>query len=421
MKPYRSTLRASLVHSVFLTILIVLIVQPALPRNDGKDVRTRSAGPIARLGRDPLSRSGFEHFYNTEYDKAIRDFEQEVREHPDDAFAVNHLTTAVLFKELYRIGALDTELFANNSFMESRHFPPDPKVRARVRELNERALQLCERRLRTNEKDTDALYARGVARATRSLAMGLLDKSWFSALRNALGARHDHERVLELDPNYSDAKMVVGVHYYVVGSLPWTVKAGASLLGISGSKQKGIEYLYDAIQGGGEASVDARTALALFLRREQRYAEAIALVGQLMDAYPRNFLVALEMANLLKASGRGDEAIASYRKLLDSGKQGQYVDPRLEQAAYGLGEALRGYNDYAGAAEAYEMVSRYPKVDPELLQRATLAAGQMYDLLSKRELAIEKYQQVIREDQESPHAAVARKYLKQAYRGPKKI
>ena len=32
-----------------------------------------------------------------------------------------------------------------------------------------------------------------------------------------MGARHDHERVLELDPNYLDAKMVVGTHNYVIG------------------------------------------------------------------------------------------------------------------------------------------------------------------------------------------------------------
>ena len=331
---------------------------------------TRTVAPIAQFGRDPVTRAGFEHFYNEEYDRAIHEFERVEREHPDDPTAVNHLTTAILFKELDRIGALDTELFSNNNFLDSRHFPVDPAVRARVRELNERALQLCDLRLRANPNDVDALYARGVARATRSLTMGLLDRSWFPALRNALGARRDHERVLELDPNYSDAKMVVGVHNYVVGSLSWPVKAAASIVGISGSKQKGIEYLYQAIQGGGEASVDARMALALFLRREQRYDEALTLVGQLVDAYPRNFLLALEQANLLKAAGKGDQAIAAYRNLVSAASKGKYPEPRLEQAYYGLAEALRGYNDFQGAVDAYEMVSKSPTVDPDLQQRA---------------------------------------------------
>ena len=44
----------------------------------------------------------------------------------------------------------------------------------------------------------------------------------------------------------------------------------------------------------------------------------------------------------------------------------------------------------------------------------------MYDLLRKRQLALEKYQQVISANSESPNANLARKYLKQAYQEPKK-
>ena len=73
--------------------------------------------------------------------------------------------------------------------------------------------------MQANPKDVDALYERGVAKASRATAVGLMDKAWISALRSAIGARRDHERVLELDPNYADAKMVVGVHYYILGSL----------------------------------------------------------------------------------------------------------------------------------------------------------------------------------------------------------
>ena len=36
----------------------------------------------------------------------------------------------------------------------------------------------------------------------------LIERAWFSALRNALGARRDHEKVLELDPKDLDAKLI---------------------------------------------------------------------------------------------------------------------------------------------------------------------------------------------------------------------
>src|SRR5207244_9032567 len=61
------------------------------------------------------------------------------------------------------------------------------------------------------------------------------------ALRNAVGARHDHERVLELNPRDTQAKLIVGAHNYVMGSLPWGVKIAAAVVGLSGNKEKGID------------------------------------------------------------------------------------------------------------------------------------------------------------------------------------
>jgi tetratricopeptide (TPR) repeat protein len=238
-------------------------------------------------------------------------------------------------------------------------------------------------------------------------------------LRSALGARRDHEEVLKLAPDYADAKTIVGVHNYVGGSLPWTVKAAASLVGLGGSKQKGIQYLYDAANAGGETSVDARIGLALFLRREHRFDEALVAVRILTASHPRNFLFALEEANILKDAGRGPESVVVYRKVLAVGRQGNvYFQPHLELAAFGLGEALRGQRDFAGAVEAYESVRESPTADNDLVERANLAAGEMYDLLDKRALAVKNYQAVISANASSPRAEVARRYLKQPYRNP---
>jgi hypothetical protein len=76
---------------------------------------------------------------------------------------------------------------------------------------------------------------------------------------------------------------------------------------------------------------------------------------------------------------------------------------------------LSGQRDYSGAAEAFDSVSRYSKVEPELLERATLAAGQMYDLLQRHDLAVKKYHDLIAGDGNSPRAREARKYVKQPY------
>jgi len=352
-----------------------------------------------------------------EYDAAVRDFQKAEAAHPNDPFALNHLLTGIMFKELYRIGALDSELYAKDDFLTSKQFPIDSKAKEEIKDLMDRAQDLSEARLKANPNDVDALYARGVTRAMRSTYTGLIDKAWFSALRSAIGARHDHEHVLELDPNYQDAKYVVGMHQYVIGSLSWAAKVGAAVVGISGNKKQGMQYLRDAAEHGSETAEDARITMALFLRREQRYDEAIKLVSGLTEKYPKSFLLALEKANLLNAAGKGPDAIAAYRHLLETGeKSSAYFEPRLEQAAWGLGEALRGQKVYPDAAEAYESVQDFKNVDPELRERATLAAGEVYDLMSKRDLAVKRYRQVIAADSSSWRADLARKYLKQPYK-----
>lgn len=406
MKPYQRLLLWCLFGSLFLGALLC-------------HAADSSAWIPTRADNDANTRKGFDHFYNLEYDKAIHELEAAQQAHPDDPFAVNHLLSAVIFKELYRIGALDTEAYAADNFLTKKPAEPlDPAVRDRVKQLTQQALTLSQGYLDKNPNDINALYARGATRALQSTYIGIANHAWFSALRNAVAARHDNERVLELDPKYVDAKVVVGTHLYIVGSLSWPVRVAASVTGLTGNKQKGLDYLRQATASPHqEVATDAKIVLALFLRREQKYAEALQVVNGMQNEYSRNFLMAAEYAHLMNAAGHGQEAIAAYRKVLAGCRANTYNQCRIEVPAYGLGEALRGQKEYAAAAESYDLASTTRK-DSELRQKATLAAGEMYDLLNKRDAAMEKYKAVIAENSTTASAELARHYLKQAYTNP---
>lgn len=378
--------------------------------------QTAPWAPI-RPSTDANTRKGFDYFYNLEYDKALREFEAAQEAHPSDPFSANHVLGTVIFKELFRIGALDTESFAGDAFLQRQSIPLDPKVREQVNALSAKAFALSQAYLEKNPDDVNALYARAVTRGLRATYMGIGEKAWFPALRSAVGSRHDDERVLELDPKYTDARTAIGVHEYILGSLSWPVKIAASVAGLSGSKSKGLQNLREAAAGGGESATDARIALALFLRREQQYEEAIRVVRVLSSTYPRNFLMATEYANLLNAAGHGPEAIVAFRKIIAGCHSNAYTICRLEVPTYGLGEALKGQKDYQGAVEAYEEAA-LAAPDAEVRQRATLAAGQMYDLLQKREAALLKYRAVIAQNSASEPAGQARRYIKSAYKSP---
>jgi tetratricopeptide (TPR) repeat protein len=231
-----------------------------------------------------------------------------------------------------------------------------------------------------------------------------------------VGARRDHERVLELSPSTTEAKLIVGAHNYVVGNLPWGVKAAASMLGLGGNKDKGLQYLKECAQGNGETSIDAQILLAVFLRREHRYDEALPLVRGLVPRFPQDVLLALEEGHLLRAAGRNQEAETAYRRIWQAGREGHYPGLHYEIAALSLGDLLRSQKNYSGAAAAYEQVGQAPQADLEALQKANLGAGEMYDLLQKRDLALAKYQAVVASDGGTGPAETARKRMKEAYR-----
>ncbi len=409
MKPYRRLLLSLCVCWLFLAVGL---------RNSGAADLVTYPPPV-RSDNDANTRKGFDHFYNLEYDKAIKEFEAAQQAHPNDPFAVNHTLGAVIFKELYRIGALETEAYSADSFLTKKAAEPlDPKTRDRVRELTDQATELSQARLDKNPNDIDALYARGSTRALHATYVGVAEKAWFAALRSAVAARRDNEQVLELDPKYIDAKVTVGTDLYIVGSLSWPAKVATSVAGISGNKVKGLEYLRQASASNHvEVSTDARIVLALFLRREQRYAEALAVVNGMQNQFPRNFLMASEYAHLLNAAGHGREAMAAYTKVIAGCHNNAYTGCRIEVAAFGLGESARGQRDYAVAAEAFDLAASNGQ-DAEQRQRATLAAGEMYDMLQKRDVAMQKYKAVIAENASSDSADLARRYMKQAYKTP---
>jgi len=225
-------------------------------------------------------------------------------------------------------------------------------------------------------------------------------------------------RVLEIDPDYVDAKLVVGVYEYVVGALPWPFKILIGFAGVTGSKGRGLEMLYDDSNRGVITSVEARTVIALFLRREGRYKEAIQVVRSLKTQYPHDYLFCLEEANLRKDAGEGMGAVDAYRQILaDNAKPNYFFQARFEMTYFGLGDGLRGQRHYGEAAQAYEQAAGANNVGAELKIRSLLAAGECRDLNGERPKAMVDYQAAIAAGPRTSRADIARKHLQSPFPG----
>ena len=371
------------------------------------------------INREPLVREAYQHFYNLDYPGAILRFEHVRAEHPGDPQATALLLNAVLFQELFRQDLLDTTFYANDGFLSGKHATQeDPRARDRILGLADQAIYEANASLQKNPNDVNALYARGWTRSLKCTYLAMVQRGFGAGFRLAIKARDDEQRVLQLDPLYIDAKLVVGVYQYVVGALPWPFKLLIGFIGIGGSKSEGLAMLRDDGQRGVTTNVEARTVIALFLRREGKYNEAIEIVRGLRRKYPRNFLFCLEEANLRKDAGEGMEAVNAYRDLLnDARRPGYFAESKLELAYFGFGDALRGQRHYGEAAEAYEDAATSHGVSPELEVRSLLAAGQCRDLNNERAHALRDYQGAINAGPETSRADQARKYLRSPYHG----
>ena len=371
---------------------------------------------------DPLIQKGFDHFYNLEYDEASAAFRQYIAKHPDEPRGYNHLAQAILYREMYRTGALETELVSgNNPFLRRPKMNPSPEDQKEFDDAIRRSMELSQARLKENPRDTQALYTLGVAHGLRANYNFLVRKAWMDALRDATQARKLHNRVTELDPNFTDARLVQGVHEYVVGSLPWHWRTLGFLVGFRGNKQQGIRILQEVAERGEVNKLDAKVLLCAIYRRERKPELAIPLIQGLMAAYPRNYLLYFELAQMYSDAGDKDKALetlARLEHLRNSGAPG-FARVPMEKIYFARGNIQFWYRDLDQALENIrKAAARADHLDLNTGVLALMRLGQIYDLKGRRQEAIQAYRRAIAYAPESDAAKESRRYLTTPYRRP---
>lgn len=367
----------------------------------------------------PEVREAHNLFYNLDYDGALSRFEAIQRSNPQNPMAANYVLMTLIFRELYHQDLLDTTYYAHDSFIFSKRDVSVPEaIHQRIDKLTDSIVAMCDQQIKQNPNNPNTYFARGYAKGMHSAFLTLAFHSYYASARQGLSSRQDSEEALRLDPNYADAKMAVGIQQFAVASLPRFLRIMIGITGVTGNKEKGLDLLRQCAADGTVNRVECRTSLALFLRHDARYAEALNVMHGLSQDYPRDYLFRLEEANLAKDKGDGPTAIATYKRVLaDATKPGYFTDPRLQMAYFGLAETQRGQNLIADAAQNYVNAAAQPKCSDWVRRRAELAAGQMFDLLHQREKAVEQYQRAAAPGGDQSQAEDARKYLKTPYTG----
>jgi len=363
--------------------------------------------------------AGFEHFYNLEFDQALDDFESAVEQNPEDPELRNHVAQTVLFRELFRSGALESELVTGSNPFVRRRIEPTPGAEEQFLSAIDRAMALAEARLKTNADDVGAHYALGVSYGLRSNYRFLVRKAWLDALRDATEARKQHDRVLELDPGNVDAEMIRGAHEYVIGSLPWYYRMLGFVVGFRGDKSGGVETLERVAREGEKNRNDAKILLCAIYRRENRPGDAVPLLNDLIADYPRNYILRLELVQMYSDLGEKEQGLQVAEGMLRLHREGApgYAKLPVERILFARGTLLFWYRDLEQALDDFRRVTASPEdLDLNTEALAWLRLGQTNDLLGRREDAIEAYRRLIGVAPESDRAPEARRYLRRPYR-----
>ena len=321
---------------------------------------------------------------------------------------------------MFRNGALESELVSgSNSFLRRPKLNPTPETEKRILDEIAKSMALADARLKQNPNDTAAMYASGIAYGLRSNYFWVVKKAWHDSLKDATAARKLHNRISELEPNNVDARLVQGLHDYIVGSLPFGYKMLGFLIGIHGDKEKGIRTVQEVAKNGKLNRVDAEIFLCALYRRENQSKLAVPLVQDLIRRYPRNYLLRMELGQMYSQAGdgvRGLQALEEVARLKERHAPGFDRVP-WEKIYYQQGSIQFWYNDLDRSLENMKKVAAAGEdVDLNTGVQAYLRMGQIYDMKQRRAEAIEAYKKAIAYAPQAEAAQESRKYLSTPYR-----
>lgn len=153
------------------------------------------------------------------------------------------------------------------------------------------AYALSARRL--NDPDpgrrADALFISGLANgidAQAELGRG----HWISAYLHGRKGRKLMVQCLAADPGYADAEIGIGLYDYLADHVPGVLRFGALLL-VRGDGPGGLRRLRRAAKEGRfrfAATQAASNIVTVDILLEGDYADALAVLGPLLEAYPRS-------------------------------------------------------------------------------------------------------------------------------------
>ncbi len=242
---------------------------------------------------------GWLNMYDLRFDAAHETFGQWKQTHPADALGPASDAAAYLFSELSRLGALESELFVDDTGYDNRaRLRPDPQMKTLFDREIERADHLADTSLQYAATDANALFAKSLNFGLRADFAALIEKQDLTALRYTKLGRPFADRLIAADPRAYDAYLGGGVENYLLSLKPAPLRVVLRWTGSRVDRERGLEQLRLTAQHGHYLEPFAKLLLAVAALRDNNRAGARELLFELHTRFPNNQLYVRELNRL---------------------------------------------------------------------------------------------------------------------------
>jgi tetratricopeptide (TPR) repeat protein len=293
-------------------------------------------------------------------------------------------------------------VFALNTIIT--HLTWDESITSMDQPLLEHTTQImnwCEPRIEDNYNDAEAHYYCGQASFALSYFNGLRG-NYFQAGR--LGTRSiDHlEAALAADPDFVDAKMYLGVAYYVADNLPPFIRMFSRFLWFipTGNSEKSLPYIRDVIEGSDHYANVARYVFSSIARSENDAvrSEIRGYLEDLVSQFPQNPRFQLQLVFQVLAAEEFESVLTASATYLDSERPP--AEPHVSLIRILMVRAHMGMKQISQAEQLFEKVrpmlnSEHKELPDWSLTWFMLTDAQLHDLSQRRTQAVNIYKQII--------------------------
>jgi tetratricopeptide (TPR) repeat protein len=286
-------------------------------------------------------------------------------------------------------------------------------------------IELADGMLDRNESEVEALFFKGGAIGFQG-RLSAHRNEWLAAANAGRRALPIVQEAAQLDPNNTDILLGTGIYNYYAEIVPREFPFVKPLMVFvpQGNREKGLQQLTAAAEGGGYAAIEATYFLMqIYQMFEKDFPRALALAERLHARFPDNMLFHKYVGRAAISAGnwsRGAEAFGEIERRAREGRRG-YGASTEREAAYYLGHAALGRKELDAALRHFyrcdELSRTLDRDGPSgFMVMANLKIGNIYDLQARRGPAQAQYRKVLDMKDYRGSVRLAEHYLAEPYR-----